>query len=218
MGQLTMRFPNQEVYVGTGTLIDELHVLTCAHNLYSKEDGGWATSVDFVCARNGPHEPYGRVLARRLWIPEEYRTLDAPNPNRSNGYVAEVTQFLYDYGVVSLREPLEAPGSVPLYASPDSKLQKRHIGIWGYPGDKPAGTMWGTEGAPPTTSESLLFYRLATFNGQSGSGVLFRTSTVPKVVGIHVAGDQALGTNFAVRLTEEIIAQIRGQWVGGVDL
>lgn len=211
IGLVEMGFPNGEVYGGTGTMIDEYRVLTCGHNLYSAGDGGMARWVSFSCAHNGGAEPFGRIHARHIAVPEEFRDAALPNPNAHGGVVQDYTRFAWDYGLIVLSRPLEEPGSLAMYPAPDAMLEDKEVGIYGYPDDKdPPDTMWGAQKALSGVDEPFLFYTLPTYDGQSGSAVLASYANlpapeVPRIVGIHVAGSLAIESNFAVRLTDDVI-------------
>lgn len=76
VGLLLASFPNRQTYVGTATLIDKMsgdkesiHVLTCAHNLYSKNDGGMAVTVRFQRAFNDPDAPYEPIEVEKWSFP-----------------------------------------------------------------------------------------------------------------------------------------------------
>lgn len=216
-GQLTITFPSGVVGTGTGTLVGPNKVLTCAHNLYQAQYGGYATNVSFALARNGNTLPYGNpVAATALAVTEEYATLSPPAPDQQ-GNVASDTDYVYDFGVVTLASTLDpANGLYPsMYAASDNQLNNRQSDIAGYPGDKPANTLWNGNGALTGCSEEFLFYNISTYNGQSGSAVrsLFQNlypPGIPWIIGVHVAGDRSLNTNFAVRLNQDNINTIQG--------
>lgn len=212
MGQLLMSFGNHGIYSGTASLIAPNVVVTAAHNLYAADLGGWATQVSFIPARDANVEPYGRSLGLRMSVPDEYIQLSPPNPNTNNGAVVDYTQYLYDYGIVVLQNALWNVPSL-LHLNPASDEQLNNVPAWvsGYPGDKTAGTLWEAQGAQEL-SEELLFYRTATYNGQSGGPVTVTLGqpATRQVVGIHVAGSAQLGANFAVRITEDVLNQING--------
>lgn len=211
IGELRMAFPNGKTYTGTATLIDEQHVLTAAHNVFGNDIGGWAKTVYFQPARNGDHYPYGTVGGSKVFITEDYFTLSPPDPNRnSDGTVEDYTLYTQDYAVVRLQRPLKLP-FMGTYAASDTQLDDAPVRITGYPGDKTEGTMWTAAGPLAKPDEHFLFYKVDTFRGESGSG-LFVDLDLPigkSIVGVHVAGDRKLGTNFAVRLMNTEIYQIK---------
>ncbi len=214
IGLVTMYFPNGKAYAGTGTLVNENHVLTCAHNLYSADDGGYATKVSFFPGKNGAQEPYGEYRASRYFIPEEYADLKAPNPNAHHGEVLDYTKYAYDYGVIQLKGYIDRESHWGIAAAQDDQLKAMQVNITGYPGDKPEDTMWGADGTfNRGISEEFLFYTISTYEGESGSGVNglvpgFSPHAGRQIVGVHVAGSYYLGANFAVRLTQDKVYQI----------
>jgi V8-like Glu-specific endopeptidase len=221
VGQLTMTFPNGITYVGTGTLLNQSTVLTCAHNLFDNSIGGWATQVQFTPARNGQLAPFGIFAAAQngLSVPDLYRQLSPPNPNQSNGAVpgglVEVTQYIYDYGVVRLAQAVNMADFFGMYAADDNQIRASNMDITGYPGDKPPGTMWHAQGPVIGFSDELLFYTISTFEGQSGSPLRMPIAGLnppgwPWIIGVHVAGSTGLGANFAVRLTDDVIEEVMG--------
>lgn len=209
-GQLIMQFPNGEEYTGTATLIDHQHVLTAAHNLFGNDIGGWARNVWFIPARNGDKKPYGTLAATKIFITEEYYTLSPPDPNSVP--VEDYTLYTQDFGVVRLRDPIKLP-ILGMYAARNSEIGGE-IQISGYPGDKPEGTMWTDKKPLTSTSDEFLFYRINTYRGESGASLLADISLpVGKtIVGVHVAGDERLKTNFGVRLDDAKIDIIR-KWM-----
>ncbi len=71
--------------------------------------------------------------------------------------------------------------------------------------------MWTAAGPLAKPDKHFLFYQVDTFKRQSGSG-LFIDLDLPigeSIVGVHVAGDRRLETNFAVRLTNTEINQVK---------
>ncbi|MBM3301483.1 MAG: hypothetical protein FJY85_16210, partial [Deltaproteobacteria bacterium] len=65
-GHMEMQFPNGQWYIGSGTIVNRHHVLTAGHCVFSKKDGGWATTVRFSPAQDEAITPYGVNIAVRL--------------------------------------------------------------------------------------------------------------------------------------------------------
>lgn len=216
IGQLVMTFPNGRQYGGTGTLIDQHYVLTCAHNLFGEELGGPAQQVVFIPARDGTTFPYSIALAERIFYPENYVLHPPANPNAGGGVVRDYTQYLFDYGLILLQSEVDPGNLMTMYAASDSVLQGQNVEIAGYPGDKTVGTMWNGSGPlPDQLDEHFLFYGISTYNGQSGSAVRFATGEPQnplRIAGIHVAGLPQFNANFAVRVTDEIVDQVH-EWM-----
>jgi V8-like Glu-specific endopeptidase len=219
IGQIESTFGENEVYTGTGTLIDSRHVLTCAHNIFDNKTHKLVKAVRFACARNGNTFPYGDwVKADDVFIPDDYKETSPPNPNDPNFDPMEITPYLADYGVIRLAKEVENGVSAypALYPAGNNELANAQgqISIAGYPGDKPAGTMWNAFGSVELPDDPFLLHQIATMNGQSGASVLAPLNKVPPghawIVGIHVAGSDLKGCNWAVRITEEIVHKVLG--------
>lgn len=219
VGQLEITFPDGTRGVGTGTLISPYHVLTCAHNLYQNKHGKYAKKVIFNPARNEEFSPFGNYEFERLDVPDEYISLSPEAP--VNGIVDDYTRYLYDFGVVTLKEKVKiaTSGFLQLYDARAESLKSDFIDIAGYPGDKPANTMWDARGKLTSFDDSFLFYKISTASGQSGSSLRENFNDedgLERIVGIHVAGSSKIGSNFAVRLDSDKIIKIEN-WMGHVD-
>ena len=209
LGQLIMMFPNGGIYSGTGVVIDNRHVLTAAHNVFSNQLGGFATQGVFLPARDGT-TVHDSVDVNRVYITEDYHSLSPAEPE---GDVVDYTPYTEDYAVVRLSRAIDNPTITPVAAS-DHQLDRATVVVAGYPGDKqPPDTLWTSSGNLGAPDDEFLFYQIDTYRGQSGAPVLLpRTDNSPAIVGVHVGGSTALQTNFAVRLTPERVAQI-ATWV-----
>lgn len=176
-GHMIMQFPNGKVYIGSGTMISKHHVLTAGHCVYSKEDGGWATSVQFNAAQNDNTMPFGSVNASRLLSVTGWTT----NNDRA-----------YDMGMLILQSDLGAQtGWFGVITVPDdSELIRKRVNVTGYPGDKGGQQMWTHADAIKSLTQENAYYDIDTVGGQSGSGVwsTFSGHTGEKVACIHTTG------------------------------
>ncbi len=85
--------------------------------------------------------------------------------------------------------------------------------IFGYPGDKPWATMWGTRRSIKGVDPDKLFYKIDTFGGQSGSPVYGKLSNVcqPCAFGIHAYGtgiDPYAESNSGTRVNATVFANL----------
>ena len=212
IGRLTIKFPNGKWYSGSGTLIDNRHVVTAAHNLWGDDLGGNAVEIYFSPAQNGGTEPFGRLSASHMWITEEYRTTAPPSPLTND--VTDYTKYIWDFGLIRLsKEVPEESGYCHMYALSDKILKESAVHITGYPGDLAkvygVGTMWSAYGSVTLSDDDdLLFYKIATNKGESGAGLMIPYLNTYVISGIHVAGSAKLDSNFAVRLNQAHIDTI----------
>jgi len=121
---------------------------------------------------------------------------------------------LFDYGAIKLDTPLgNTVGWLGYGAKLDENVVKRNVRIFGYPSDKPQGTMWGTRRDIKGVEDQKLYYKIDTFGGQSGSPVYGKLSNScqPCAFGIHaygVGGVTYPGSNSATRVTDTVVANL----------
>ena len=73
--------------------------------------------------------------------------------------------------------------------------------------------MWRVSGPITEIQKNFLCYRIATYPGCSGSPVFKREQGRETIIGIHIAGDDNIKRNIALRLTKNKRKVING-WVG----
>jgi V8-like Glu-specific endopeptidase len=200
-GHMIMRFPNGQVFIGTGTLVDEHHVLTAGHCVFSAADGGFASEIIFNAGQNDSQLPFGSARAVRVLTHPQYEQNEDSN---------------FDMGMLILDRNVGAAdqaGFFGLRAVEDSEeLHMLRVNVSGYPGDKDDGQeMFTHADVVKSASAERFTYDIDTFGGQSGSGVWTIFDGLGEtVVGIHTTG--SLSGNGATRITPEKLQLIRS-WI-----
>lgn len=85
----------------------------------------------------------------------------------------------------------------------DADLLATTGNIAGYPGDKPAGTMWFDARRIASVSARKVHYDIDTVGGQSGSGVYRLLNNERHVIAVHAYGGAT--TNSGTRINGEVV-------------
>lgn len=200
-GHIIMRFPNGQVYIGSGTLVDQHHVLTAGHCVYSAADGGYASEIIFNAGQNDAQLPFGTSRAVRILTVPQYEQNENVN---------------WDMGMLILDRNVGSANEAGFYAlkavETSQELLMLRVNVSGYPGDKDDGQqMWTHADIVKNVSAERFGYDVDTFGGQSGSGVWTLVDGLGEtIVGIHTTGSSS--GNGATRITPEKLQIILG-WI-----
>ena len=191
----------------SATLIGPSTVLTAAHCLYNHDAGGWQDEIFFVPGLNGStanDAPYGGYEYQDAYVVQGYI-------DNYQGFYGSVLPW--DIGIVTLKQPVGQNLGWLGYANYDN-LGDFTANIVGYPGDKPAGTMWRAtcNVLSENVGDGYFQYDCDTFPGSSGSAVYAydEGQKARVVVGVNVAESQ--DANTAVRVNAAYL-----EWINNLN-
>lgn len=184
--------PDGTVWGGTGWFASPRVVVTAGHVVYFPKNGGWASQVEVYPGRNGGSSPYGSCVS---------------NTFRSTRGWTEQQQMAADYGAVLLPDTTLV-GNFGYASLTDGELGNVLVNVYGYPGDKPDGTLWGNYRQLVGVTEEEIYYNISTYEGESGAPVFIKEGDHRTVVGIHNYGGPS--SNWASRITDQVFDNIDG--------
>ena len=189
----------------TGFLVSPNTVITAGHCVHSGGPAGaWKdrANMRFYPGRNGASSPFGSCTVKQL--------------HSIAGWSSQGNRD-YDIGALKLNCTIgNTTGWFGRYWETASQVG-RPVMVSGYPCDKAAGTHWGAYGPVAQSLTRRTFYRMDTFDCESGSPVYeadregaFCTGAC--VSSIHTTGANSSGFNGATRITEANSNFIQG-WI-----
>ena len=213
IGQIELT-QNFGAFICTGWLIDKNTILTSGHCAYDP-DGGTGDIIEsatFSAGRNRLANPYGTCDVYEVQSPIEWRRDGNPK---------------YDYSVMQLGT--NNGGTITTcdvgttvgwfgmsWTAGADALTGAAATVQGYPGDKAFGTQWTMSGTIKKSTSQMLYYRMDTAGGQSGSPVFDPAGAAcggtPCGMAIHSYGVGLAGpgatANAGPRITQSRFASI----------
>jgi|GEM_PF-1931698 len=165
-GSIQMKFSDL-TYVGSGTLVDDEHVLTAGHNLYALNSSGvreYAQEVLFFPGRFGSKFTWASEASEAfIFKPFTEATTTAQRKET-------------DIALLKLTDRLgsnQEAGHLSIKATPSDISSREKARITGYPGDRGGATfMYTMEGRIMGVQTDRIAYSIDTYKGQSGSAVV----------------------------------------------
>ncbi|MFL6070713.1 MAG: trypsin-like serine peptidase [Actinomycetes bacterium] len=189
IGQITL-IQNGQAFICTGWLIDKNTILTSGHCSYNA-DGGTGDIIEsatFTPGRNRLVDPYGSCNVYQVLAPIEWRRDGDPK------YDFSIMQLgTSDGTTVTTCDVGDTVGwfGISWTAGVDA-LSGNGATVQGYPGDKAFGTQWTMSGTIKKSTKLMVYYRMDTAGGQSGSPVFDATGAncggTPCSMAIHSYG------------------------------
>jgi V8-like Glu-specific endopeptidase len=172
-----------ELAIGTGAMIGNKTVLTAAHVIYD-QSLGWPISITFIPGLNGVDEPYGQITAAHHVVPDQWTQ---GNPD-------------YDLGLIVLDKPVgQQTQFLELVVEPDSFYTDQALESAGYPADLGDGNeMYYVTGQSTGVQGTVMFHRITTEEGQSGSPIWFASGGRPAVVAVDIGWEEIRGPSGTV--------------------
>ena len=180
-------------WIGTGWFLGPHTLGTAGHCVFIKNSGvpgrdGWVRSIQVMPGRNGNQLPYG--------------THTTANLRSVLGWTRDGNEN-YDYGAIILGSDVGSQtGWFGFGSYDDATIMASIANIAGYPGDKPAGTLWYHGSRVASVNAQKVFYESDTFGGQSGSAVYRIDGQSRMAFAIHAYGGST--TNSGARINGEV--------------
>ena len=200
IAKLIMIFPDGKKSNCSGAIIDNFHVLTAAHCIYSRAHGGYA-NIKVYLGQDGNYTPFYYANSSLIRSYTQWTINRDPN---------------HDWALITLDRNIGLfTGWMGLkVASRTSSIYKGGLNVSGYPNDQLKGTLWNDYDKGHSATEYRHFYFMDTYGGQSGSPVWGEIGGKRYILSIHGYGDSAATpgvTNGGTRINTEKYNKIQ-QW------
>jgi V8-like Glu-specific endopeptidase len=195
--KLNIQAQNGSHYSCSGAIIDNFHILTCGHCVYTHEAGGWASEIIVVPGMNGDYTPYGYAYVTYM---------------RTYTGWTQSEMVEHDWAVLTLDQNLGLFTGWMGRQTMDSSnsIYTGTLNTAGYPGDLDHGeNMYFDSDLGDRADEYNHWYWMDTAGGQSGSPIWTYDGSDRYILSIHAYGGiDGSDPNFGTRLNTDKFNQI----------
>ena len=184
-------------WIGTGWFIGPNTLATAGHVVFINdptipERHGWVKRITVIPGRNETEMPYGSAIS------EVFHSVIGWTQNGNQEF---------DYGAIKISSNLgDTVGTFGFGVLTREELLSTVGNLAGYPGDKPAGTLWYDNNNIAAVTNRKVFYDIDTAGGQSGACVYQIKDGVRTAFGIHAYGGPT--NNSATRITTPVFQNL----------
>ena len=204
---LVVEGPGGQQLGATGFLVAPRTLLTCGHVLFQKDPrkpgaGAKFSRVHIMPGENGGSFPYGQV------------TVDSSTFRIHPEYIARDAREAPDYDWAAIILPPDKPLGTKVGffghtgALGDQAADWHPVQMFGYPVEKPRGTMWRSTGKVKKVLPRAIIYDAQVGAGQSGGPCLStgddKLSSVMAMHVIRIEDGPMMGHGVALRFTREV--------------
>ena len=213
---LRATYPDGKTYVGSGAMVDQFHVLTAGHMIYSYLDGGFARKIVATPKMYGNSKPYGTA---NMTYERTYTTWI--NYNRTHPDSTSYTSM--DIALITLNRRVGRRTGWMSFGydnDPSTFSSGTILNTAGYPGTSSgysgkhmyfsAGPIAGLS----STGSAICYYHssITTYKGQSGSPLwMYDSSDNSRIIYGVIAGGSTYpySLNFSTRITQGIFNDLQ---------
>ena len=193
IGFLQIEDADGKLHFGSGFKInfpDAKHtiIVTSADNVYSNRRYASKISVTF------PGQPTITAKSSDLYTPSEYSIEKGGNQD-------------YNYGLILLQGSSDEGFGWTTQLS-DDHMKNRTVTNCGYPGDKPAGSMWITGGEVTSYTSHCITYKNEAAGVQSGSPIYTWYGGYWTVIGVQ-SSDKSVGARFTIEMISNFVKKLQ---------
>ena len=188
--EVTVTFPDNKTFVGSGAMIDSFHVLTAAHMLYSYADGGFATTIKVTPDMYYLSAPFGVAYGT-------YDRVDSSWPAFSKANPGQISSSIHDIGLVTLNSAIgNKTGWFGFGYNNNNYFTNSYFETAGYPAS------YGYNG-------QQMYYSFGKTNGVQGYDINFNEGNISDIPGQSGSPLWNTGNNTDLRRAQRLQRQPR---------